>query len=55
MYSTKNVYKELKVLPIKKFVFKNNCYISKNHNLLQPILHVINTRHAKQQFSHKKI
>lgn len=54
MYSTKSLYKELNMLPIKEIYLKGTAINLKNHNLSEPILHKINTRYVKKQFSRKK-
>jgi len=50
MYPTKNLYAELNVLPVKKTYFKITAIFLKNHNLLQPITHGVDTIYAKNHF-----
>jgi len=54
MYPTRNLYTELNVLPVRKLYFKITAIFLKSHNLLQPIMHGINTRYAKNNFLIKK-
>jgi len=50
MYPIKNLYTELNVLPVKKIYLKITAIFLKNHNLLQPITHGVNTRYTKNHF-----
>ena len=54
MYPIKNLYTELNVLPDKKIYLKITAIFLKSHNLLQPIMHGINTRYVKKHFFIKK-
>jgi len=50
MFPTKHFYEKFNELPVKKIYLKATAIFLKNQNLLQPIIHEIDTRYEKNHF-----